>query len=96
MDYNNKGRKVRPERQYNAELDENVVFGRNAVRELLSGGRDIEKIFVLSGEREGSITMLVGEARGRNIPIINVKAPMAGILPPTRASTIPMRTFWSR
>ncbi|MBR2343356.1 MAG: 23S rRNA (guanosine(2251)-2'-O)-methyltransferase RlmB [Clostridia bacterium] len=70
MDYNNKGRKVRPERQYNAELDENIVFGRNAVRELLSGGRDIEKIFVLSGEREGSITMLVGEARGRNIPII--------------------------
>ena len=51
------------------ELDENIVSGRNAVRELLSGGRDIEKIYVQTGEREGSINLLIGIASERKIRI---------------------------
>ena len=47
-----------------------LVVGRNAVRELLAGGRDIEKIFVQSGEREGSINQLIAEAAERRIPFI--------------------------
>ena len=31
------------------------VEGRNAVRELLNSGRDINKIFIQKGERHGSI-----------------------------------------
>jgi 23S rRNA (guanosine2251-2'-O)-methyltransferase len=49
-----------------------LVVGRNAVRELLSGGRDIEKIYIQSGEREGSINQLVAEASARRIPFIEL------------------------
>ena len=51
------------------ELDENIVIGRNAVKELLSGGRDVDKIYITSGEREGSINLLLGIAGERGIPI---------------------------
>ena len=52
--------------------DESIVSGRNAVRELLSGDRDIDKILVSSGNREGSIKMLVAEAIEKKIPVIEV------------------------
>ena len=51
------------------EPDECIVAGRNAVKELLSGGRDIEKIYIQTGEREGSINLLLGIASERKIPI---------------------------
>jgi len=54
------------------EINENMVVGRNAVRELLAGGRDIDKIYVQKGEREGSIIQLIGEASARKIPIAEV------------------------
>ena len=53
-----------------AETSEGMVIGRNAVRELLKSGRDIDKIFVQRGEREGSIVVLVAEAIERHIPVI--------------------------
>jgi len=49
---------------------ENVTAGRNSVRELLAAGRDIDKIFVQKGERTGSITSLIAEARSRSIPVV--------------------------
>ena len=49
------------------ELDENVIIGRNAVRELLMGGRDVERLYITSGEREGSINQLLGIAAERGI-----------------------------
>lgn len=52
------------------ELSENVIFGRNSVRELLESGRDIEKIYVNEGEREGSILTLIAEARSRRLNIV--------------------------
>ena len=51
-------------------MGEGMVIGRNAVRELLKSGRDIDKIFVQRGEREGSIVVLVAEAIERHIPVI--------------------------
>lgn len=48
----------------------NVTAGRNSVRELLATGRDIDKIFVQKGERTGSITSLIAEARSRSIPVV--------------------------
>ncbi len=50
-----------------------VVAGRNAVRELLMSGRDIDKIYVQKGEREGSILSLIGEAAARKIPLVEVE-----------------------
>lgn len=52
------------------ELPENLVCGRNAVRELIESGRDIEKIFIQSGEREGSINQIIGMAAQRKITIV--------------------------
>jgi 23S rRNA (guanosine2251-2'-O)-methyltransferase len=51
-------------------VDENVISGRNAVKELLGSGRDIEKIYIQSGEREGSVNLLIGLASERKINII--------------------------
>lgn len=50
-----------------------VVIGRNAVRELLRSGRSIDKILIRKGELEGSIIVLVAEARNMGIPIIEVE-----------------------
>ncbi len=52
--------------------NESLIIGRNAVRELLSSGRDIDKIFVQKGEREGSVKMLTAKAQERKIPIVQV------------------------
>ena len=53
--------------------NEGMVIGRNAVRELLKSGRDIDKIIVQKGDREGSIVALVAEAVSRRIPIIDAE-----------------------
>ena len=58
---------------YEEGLENGSVPGRNAVRELLKSGRTIEKIYVQSGEREGSITVLAAEALSRGIPLIEVE-----------------------
>ncbi len=52
--------------------DECIVAGRNAVRELLGTDRDIEKIYVQSAEREGSIKLLVALAKEKKIPVIEL------------------------
>ncbi len=55
------------------EINEGLVIGRNAVRELLKSGRSVDKIFVQKGEREGSIVVLVAEAVSRHIPMVEVE-----------------------
>ena len=77
--YSNKGRNggfrdrgrdnFSPRQAPAAELDENIVIGRNAVKELLAGGRDIEKLYVQASDREGSINLLLGQASERGSPI---------------------------
>lgn len=47
-----------------------LVIGRNAVRELLKSEREIDKILVQRGEREGSIVVLVAMAVERGIPVV--------------------------
>ena len=60
-------------REENNEINEGLVIGRNAVRELLKSGRAVDKIFVQRGEREGSIVVLVAEAVERHIPLVEVE-----------------------
>lgn len=63
------GRDRRENREAHSIPDENVIFGRNAVRELLESGRDVDKLFISSGEREGSVNLILGIASERGIPI---------------------------
>ncbi|MCL2774032.1 MAG: 23S rRNA (guanosine(2251)-2'-O)-methyltransferase RlmB [Oscillospiraceae bacterium] len=53
--------------------DSGMVYGRNAVIELLKSGKSIDKIYVQSGQREGSITMIFAEAIRKSIPVIEVE-----------------------
>ena len=68
MDYNKNRKNFREEK--GTETDGGgVIVGRNPVLELLKSGRGIEKIYVLKGEREGSITKIYAEARARGINV---------------------------
>lgn len=51
------------------ERRENVVVGRNAVRELLNSETPVDKILV-SG-REGSVVALIAQAKERKIPVVD-------------------------
>ena len=50
-----------------------AVVGRNAVRELLRSGREVDKLLVQKGERNGSIVVLVAQALERKIPVIETE-----------------------
>ena len=52
--YDNRDNKPKDENEY-----DDIVEGRNAVLELLNSDRDINKIFVQSGERHGSINKII-------------------------------------
>ncbi len=72
---NGKGGKPSPYRRREEgvkEETEGVVYGRNAVKELLASGRGIDKIMTARGDRDGSITVLAAEAIERKIPVIEV------------------------
>ncbi len=65
--------------------DSGLVIGRNAVRELLKSDREIDKILVRRGDREGSIVVLVAMAVERGIPVVETDKDkmdrMAGFAP---------------
>ena len=75
--YGQKGRvpggRSMPKKEMPAEQDENVISGRNAVRELLENGRDVEKIYIQKGEREGSLNQIIASAKERGIIIKEVE-----------------------
>lgn len=48
------------------------IEGRNAVLELLESGKDINKIFIEKGEKQGSITKIIAKAKERKIVITEV------------------------
>lgn len=49
-----------------------AVIGRNPVLELLKSGREIDKIYIQRGEREGSVTKIFSMAKERGIVISEV------------------------
>ena len=55
------------------EVGNGAVIGRNAVRELLRSGRPVDKLLVQSGEREGALVPLVGEAIAKGIPVVETE-----------------------
>ena len=70
----NKFNQERYTKYEHAEVNENegtgLVIGRNAVRELLKSEREIDKLLVQRGEREGSIVVLVAMAVEKGIPVV--------------------------
>lgn len=52
------------------ENKENVIYGRNAVRELLKKNAEIDKIFVIRSERSGSLGYLIALAEEKRIPVL--------------------------
>lgn len=59
------GKRTRPESF--DEPREGVVFGRNAVRELISGDRTVDRIIVRAGPYEGSLGEIVAKAKKRGV-----------------------------
>lgn len=70
--YKRTDRKIIDSPEFSSDENEGLVVGRNAVKELLADGRDVEKIYVQRGEREGSINLLIGIASERRIPIVEL------------------------
>ena len=54
------------------ETDGTVIVGRNPIMELINSGKDVEKLYIQRGEREGSITKFFAEAKKRGIVITEV------------------------
>lgn len=53
-------------------MDFQYVSGRNPVLEILKTDREVEKLYVLKGELQGSINKIMGIAKDRNIVIQQV------------------------
>ena len=60
------------EKNFVKEFNENQIEGRNAILEVLRSGRDIEKIFVLRGNVEGTIKRIVAQASEKGVVIQEV------------------------
>ena len=56
--------------QQSEQEDKGLVFGRNAVAELIKSDRTVDKIYIQSGQRDGSAVKIVAEARKYGIPVV--------------------------
>ena len=54
------------------ELPENLLVGRNPIREAIKAGRDIEKLLVMRGDLSGSAREIVAKAREARIVVQEV------------------------
>ncbi len=55
------------------ELDASFLFGRNAVMEALKGEREIDKILIQKGEKEGSVIKIISNAKSKGIVVLEVE-----------------------
>ena len=55
----------------NPSFDDQVE-GRNSVLELLESEKDINKIYISNGEKQGSINKIVGKAKSKGIVLVEV------------------------
>lgn len=68
-----KNTKPRWQEEETFEVDEHVLFGRNAVVEALKAEREIDKILIQKGEKEGSIIKIISSAKAKGIVTIEVE-----------------------
>ncbi len=60
-------------RENNDENTENILEGRNPIREALKAGRNIERLFVAEGEIQGSVKEIVYDAKANGAIIQEVE-----------------------
>ena len=65
--------KNKPDNPSGAPLDECLVYGRNPVKELLKSDRTVDKIYIVKGVRDGSVSFLAELAIEKRIPIVEVE-----------------------
>lgn len=63
------------------------VEGRNSVLELLESGKDINKIFITRGEKQGSINKIIAKAKENRIIIVEVDKNKLDEMSGTRSSS---------
>ena len=54
-------------------MDDNLIFGRNAVIELLKSGHSVNKIFIAEGSRDGSIQKIFALAKTAGVVVESIK-----------------------
>ncbi|MBE6904061.1 MAG: 23S rRNA (guanosine(2251)-2'-O)-methyltransferase RlmB [Ruminococcaceae bacterium] len=65
---------MRREEYRNNEIeDEGIICGRNPVFEALKAERNIEKILIADGSREGLILKIIAMAREKGIPVVTTR-----------------------
>ncbi len=67
-----KGSSDRAKKDDDENSYEDVVSGRNAVLELLKSDKDINKIFIESGEKHGSIKEIIARAKENKVVLVEV------------------------
>lgn len=63
---------MKKDKNKESEQYEDQVEGRNAVLELLESGKDINKIYVEKGEKQGSISKILAKAKENKILVTEV------------------------
>ena len=69
--FKNKNKSNKEIEKKNNSFDDQVE-GRNSVLELLESEKDINKIFISKGDRQGSINKIIGTARDNKVVIVEV------------------------
>lgn len=68
--FNNKVIETKKDKE---KIYDDIIEGRNPVLELIESGKDINKIFVQAGERNGSITKIIAKAKEKRIILVEVQ-----------------------
>ena len=58
--------------KFQEERQKDLIIGRNAVTELIKSGREIDTLFVLRGEKGGSVGKIIGQCRDKDAVIKEV------------------------
>ena len=93
-------RPPRPERAermdtHEEELENNLLVGRNPIREALRAGRDIEKLLVARGELIGSAREIVGMAKDAKIVVQEVARERLDAMAPNHQGLIAVASAYS-
>ena len=62
----------KPARPKRAELSEDILLGRNAVREAIKSGRSINRILIAEGSHGGSISEIINLAKERHLVLQSI------------------------
>lgn len=78
-----------------AEPNENILSGRNPIREALKSGRDIERLLVQRGELSGSARQIVQMAKEARVPVQEVEKKRLDEIAPNHQGMIAFASAYS-